>query len=536
MPVPIPQRYALDLTGTSTDNLVIGEIHNLTNRKIRSIATKYGPYYTESVKVYDHITNRLLNRNQDYNCLDIVGLPTAQSGKEICSILVITNPTVSAQVRLEYQVLGGGYERSYEAIKKLIDELTDDNRPIEWPNVLNRPVDFNPNMHLHRLGDVIGFEYVVSILEQLKNTIFLGDQLGHNDLLDYIDYNTSVLIQLINNAQNASTVVAMARATNANNAATLSLEKTNQIDARSLVIEQDAKNALGKSFDLLENIKTSESRSQYILQMYPLLFNLQNAANMNFNPVLTAETDLLFPMGDSSGLISRDYYSIDYTGKIINGLDDDFDPNENNDLIFLVELSTHKTLSNRQAQVRLRVNLFDQRNHLGVGYYGANCALKLFPMMFDSGSHVLSSAFATDASYVYSEAPWNGVVTGMTYGVDGVDSNNNISLKVDEAQSIVIAKRISNYLLDHRVDWNVKNYGAVNLRRAVNINLNPGSELTFVFNLRGTDIAQIRRDLILQFRHNLRIMQATKPSTTLVQTIIKNGPDKDRVRSISAKF
>jgi hypothetical protein len=137
---------------------------------------------------------------------------------------------------------------------------------------------------------------------------------------------------------------------------------------------------------------------------------------------------------------------------------------------------------------------------------------------------------------VYSEAPWNGVVAGMTYGVDGVDSNNNTTLKVSEAQSIVIAKRISNYLMDHRTDWNVKNYGAVNLRRAVNIILNPGSELTFVFNLRGTDIAQIRKDLILQFRHNLRIMQATKPSTTLVQTIIKDGPDKDRVRSISAKF
>ena len=103
-----PTRYIVDLTGVNPNNRVEGELHSLPNKINRSVAPTYGPYYTESLEVYDATTNNKLTRDIHYKCLDVVGLPTAQSGKEICTILVITNPSVGNIVSINYQALGGG--------------------------------------------------------------------------------------------------------------------------------------------------------------------------------------------------------------------------------------------------------------------------------------------------------------------------------------------------------------------------------------------------------------------------------------------
>lgn len=525
MPTPIPPRYALDLTGVNANNLVLGEVHSLSAQKIRSLAPIYGPYFTESLKVYDHLSQQILSRNLDYQCLDIVGLPTAQSGKEICSIIVITNPNVGQQVRINYQALGGGYERSYEAIKLLMENLTNDTRPVDWPNILNRPTEFEPTMHLHRLGDVIGFEYVVSVLEQLKNSIVLGDQLGHDEILSYIDYNLNILMELINNAQGASTVLALSRATNANNSAVGALQSALETAAQVETLEASVQETLVKANDLLRDLETSEEDARYLISSYPYVYSLQSVANLNTIPSVGFDNPLLFPLGEATGLISRDYYAIDVNGKIINGVDDDADPNNNNDLVFMVDLSAHKLNGSGQAQLKLKINLFDQRTTGNVGYYGKDCVLKLYPFQFDDGNGDLISTSCLSASYLHSEAPFNGVLAGITYGVNGVDANSTISMKANES---AVAARIGQYLLDCRSDYNVKDYGSVTQRRGITLNLNPGTELNFTFNLKGVSINEIRKTVFLNFSQSFKLMQTN--------TIVKDGIDKNRVRGVSVKF
>lgn len=263
-----PSRYNVDLTGTNINNRVEGEIHNLPNKINRSVAPTYGPYYTGSLEVYDAATNTRLTRDIHYKCLDVVGLPTAQSGKEICTIIVVTHPSVSDSVRLNYQALGGGYERTFEAIKLLMDNLMSDTRPILWPNVLDRPSTFEPSNHLHRIGDVIGFEYMVAELERLKSAVLLGDEIAHMEILAYIDVSISGLRQLIDDSQNTVTLLAVTGATDANNSAIAALAQTTDLVERvdQAILDVDA--GLVDIQNLLNDQATSEARAIVLIQQY----------------------------------------------------------------------------------------------------------------------------------------------------------------------------------------------------------------------------------------------------------------------------
>jgi hypothetical protein len=272
MPAPTPSVHALDLTGVNINNKVIGEAVTLTTMRLRSIAPLYGPFYTESIIVVDGANSGVLIKNTDYVCLDVIGLPTAQSGKEICAIVLITNAAVSNNVFLTYQTLGGQYEKSYTTAKRLIDTLSADTRPIEWPNVLNRPSTFDPVMHLHQLGDVIGFEYVVASLEQLKQAVLLGDDIGHTEILAYVDARLSILSSLIDGGQGQNIGMAIARAADANTASNAALTAITANEADSSAALTKANTALFNAQALVTNIADSEARARLILGQYSSLF------------------------------------------------------------------------------------------------------------------------------------------------------------------------------------------------------------------------------------------------------------------------
>lgn len=184
-PTPI-YRYPLDGTGTSPDNLVVGEEHQLSNRTVRCVAPTYGGFFAESMIVKDAATNLPLVKGTDYYFGELFEFPTGRYGKEIFGIVVITKPGVT-KVILQYQALGGDYSYSMDAIIAMIDNLNLGERPVEWGSIIGRPALFEPASHLHDLGDVYGFEYVVSAIIQLRNAILQGDVASHDEIYRYID-------------------------------------------------------------------------------------------------------------------------------------------------------------------------------------------------------------------------------------------------------------------------------------------------------------------------------------------------------------
>lgn len=191
---PLVVRYPLDPTGTSPNNLVAGEIQNLTpNRNVRAIATLYGAFFTESLIITDIATNTVLTPGTQYYAAELYELPTSRYGKEICAVILITDTSVSNQVSLQYQTLGGPYGTSATAIIQQIENLQLDTRPVAWGDILDRPSAFPPSFHLHDIGDVYGFEYVVHALDRIRDAIEVGDSAQYDQIYAYIDHVQSVL-------------------------------------------------------------------------------------------------------------------------------------------------------------------------------------------------------------------------------------------------------------------------------------------------------------------------------------------------------
>jgi hypothetical protein len=122
-------------------------------------------------------------------------------GKEIYNIILIVNELVSPNVAIDYQVLGGEYSQTSEATKPLIDALYSDSRSVTWNNVTDEPSQFNPSHHLHAVGDVIGFEYVVAALERIRNVLLTASSLSMDKTLSYLDIRLAELKQINDNLQ-----------------------------------------------------------------------------------------------------------------------------------------------------------------------------------------------------------------------------------------------------------------------------------------------------------------------------------------------
>lgn len=202
---PVIIRYPLDPTGVNPDNLVLNEVHPMVRRKVRAIATTYGAFYTESLVVIDVVTQLPLEKGRQYFAAELYEVPTGKFGKEVCAIIILTDETVSDTISLQYQAVGGDYSQSMTAIVQMLDNLALDNRPVSWPSIIDKPSEFPPSHHLHDIGDVYGFEYVVHALDRIRQAIEMGDSASHDAIYRYVD-NKLAAAQVANQAAIATAV------------------------------------------------------------------------------------------------------------------------------------------------------------------------------------------------------------------------------------------------------------------------------------------------------------------------------------------
>lgn len=196
-------RYVLDPTGIDPNNYVNSEPHILPDGLfVRAVAPTYGAFFTESVKVYDAATNTLLTRGTQYTCTELLDLVTQAYAKEICYLILINDRAVSSNIRISYQALGGPYTRSADAIVNIYNNFKDDNRPMSWPSIVNKPNVFPPGPHLHDIGDVYGFEYLVFACERIRNAILLSDVPGYEKVLTYVTDQIRLFKQTIESRLN----------------------------------------------------------------------------------------------------------------------------------------------------------------------------------------------------------------------------------------------------------------------------------------------------------------------------------------------
>lgn len=169
-------RLPVDLRGTMSSNRRVDEVHtlNVANGRVNRMFTpKFGAYYTESLEVRQG-NGTLLKRDKDYVVTYYYVDLGEVTGKEICAIIVITNPLVPSTVRITYQAYGGPYALSIDELKAVLTATEVPKNKIQWENIVNKPWMYVPADHTHEYWQLYGLESTVFNLEQLGQDWFTG--------------------------------------------------------------------------------------------------------------------------------------------------------------------------------------------------------------------------------------------------------------------------------------------------------------------------------------------------------------------------
>jgi hypothetical protein len=171
-----PVKYEIDKTGLNPNNLVLNEDHVLPASGKRFLVTDNGPFYTHSVVLTDMATGQVLAPRTQYTAIQLEEEATLESGKEVCSILIIDDDTVSANVMVTYQCYGGWMSYSVRAILEMIQNLDLDNRVIDWGMIVGAPDRYPPAPHAHPLSDIYGWSKLFPALNAIRDAILRGDE------------------------------------------------------------------------------------------------------------------------------------------------------------------------------------------------------------------------------------------------------------------------------------------------------------------------------------------------------------------------
>lgn len=173
-------RYPLDPTGVNPNNFISGEVHTLSARQIRVAVPKHGPFFSDSVVVYDGVSMQRLNRGVDYRIPTISQELSLRYGQEIAETLLIENQSVSSTIRVSYQALGGEFQNNIDSIVQIFEAWVNDNRSVDWSSaVFGKPNTFPPAPHPHYLADVFGFEPITFELERIVQAIGMANAEGY---------------------------------------------------------------------------------------------------------------------------------------------------------------------------------------------------------------------------------------------------------------------------------------------------------------------------------------------------------------------
>ena len=177
--LPYIYKYPTDLSGLHPTNQVIDELVRVyrTDKGPHVGVPGYAPFFTDSMTIFNEEGVELI-AERDYRAIYLNEDLTNKSPKEICSAIYITAtlpneevPGYEPYVKVTYRTVGYPYTHMVGTMAYLMEQLNNDNRPVEWGKVIDQPEGFRPEHHLHPAGDLYGFEHVVASLEEIRNAL-----------------------------------------------------------------------------------------------------------------------------------------------------------------------------------------------------------------------------------------------------------------------------------------------------------------------------------------------------------------------------
>lgn len=210
MHFPIVKEYRTDLKGTLPDNEVPGEHFYLApETKARVVVPVKSPFFVNSLRVTS-MNGEPMILDQDYRIFQIMAGLTEKCEQEVSCMIEIINPLVTDGL-MYYDVVGefSLFDRSF---MNLIIAAVNDDRPVHWDNLHNKPVWFRPKWHTHSiLYDIVAFKDVLSLVNNLLAYLkingrhLISVRMDHvlNLVENYISVFSNMLTEYLNNHEGA---------------------------------------------------------------------------------------------------------------------------------------------------------------------------------------------------------------------------------------------------------------------------------------------------------------------------------------------
>lgn len=171
--------YPLDTTGLAPANLIVDEVHTLTElnaETYRLIIPEFAPFYLDNF-VLKHVDTQnnetILTPDVDF----ILVLPYIAASRSIGKMLYggisISNNFVNGLVKLQYQTIGGPWTADASQVLVTLANVVYNPRMTSWDQVTNIQELFPPINHDDSLDYVYGHESLIDALNSLAATVAL---------------------------------------------------------------------------------------------------------------------------------------------------------------------------------------------------------------------------------------------------------------------------------------------------------------------------------------------------------------------------
>ncbi|QXO09614.1 hypothetical protein pEaSNUABM11_00190 [Erwinia phage pEa_SNUABM_11] len=199
-------QYPLDLKGTLTSNAVTIPVVLGSGKVNRSFAFPAGPFYADSFRL--RATNSPTTpyvRGTDYELIFAHPAYQKLSGnQEIVMAVVVTNSKIPTDITVSAQVVGGPMSANILAIEQAIAILDIDNKKVSFPDLIDFPDTLPGAPAFKDIGDIFGFEYVITMLSGILDAIGSGDSVQLEKIKDIIESIKNNFLDALNAHINAT--------------------------------------------------------------------------------------------------------------------------------------------------------------------------------------------------------------------------------------------------------------------------------------------------------------------------------------------
>lgn len=187
--------YPLDLTGTAQSNRVVNEEYVIGAVRARLFIAKGGPFFGNTVELTDLETGRPLVPVQDFLLIHRYEEAEQRTKQPVYAGVRIVNPMVSSRIGFTRSHVGGEFSYSYYALAEAVIALLNDNRTINWGDLVGVPSQWNPAPHLHPIRNAYGWKAVVDSIMMVEKAVREGDEASRSLLLETIEHKLTLLDQ-----------------------------------------------------------------------------------------------------------------------------------------------------------------------------------------------------------------------------------------------------------------------------------------------------------------------------------------------------